>query len=122
MKIGRAIFRWSLLLAAIALCLIYLKSAAYRAWLAGGPPTPNPEGWLFSAGNYLSWALAFLSAGIGLFSLIGRLPALSKVAVAFLLLAGVLAVVPSAREFLAKDSCLDAGGKWSALELRCVYE
>jgi hypothetical protein len=122
MKIGRAIFRWSLLLGAIALCLIYLNSAAYRAWLAGGPPTPNPEGWLFSAGNYLSWALAFLSAGIGLFSLIGRLPALSKVAVAFLLLSGILAVVPSAREFLAKDSCLDAGGKWSALELRCAYE
>lgn len=117
MKIGRVIFRWFLLPAAIALCLIYLNSAAYS-----GPPTPNPEGWLFSAGNYLSWALAFLSAGIGLFSLIGSLPALSKVAVAFLLLAGVLAVVPSAREFLAQDSCLDAGGKWSALELRCVYE
>ena len=122
MKIGRAIFRWSLLLAAIVLFLIYLNSAAYRAWLAGGPPTPNPEGWLFSAGNYLSWALAFLSAGIGFFLLIGRLPALSKVAVAFLLLSIVLAVVPSAREFLAKDSCLDAGGKWSARELRCAYE
>ena len=122
MKIGRAIFRWSLLLGAIALCLIYLNSAAYRAWLSGGPPTPNPEGWLFSAGNYLAWALAFLCAGIGLFSLIGRLPALGKVAVAFLLLSVILAVVPSAREFLAKDSCLDAGGKWSALELRCAYE
>jgi uncharacterized membrane protein YphA (DoxX/SURF4 family) len=70
----------------------------------------------------LSWALAFLSTGIGLFLLVGRLPALSKVAVAFLLLSGVLAVVPSAREFLAKDSCLDAGGKWSARELRCAYE
>jgi len=122
MKIGRAIFRWSLLLAGIALCLIYLNSAVYRAWLAGGPPTPNPEGWLFSAGNYLSWALAFLSAGIGLFMLIGRLPALSKVGVAFLVLTGILAVLPSTREFLAKDSCLDAGGKWSTRELRCTYE
>lgn len=116
MKIGRAIFRWSVLLAAIALCLIYVNSAAYRAWLAGGPPTPNPEGWLFSAGNYLSWALAFLSVGIGLFLLIGRLPAVSKIAVAFLLLSGILAVVPSAREFVAKGSCLDAGGKRSARE------
>ena len=122
MKTGKEIFRWLLLLGAIVLFLIYLNSAAYRAWLASGPPTPNPEGWLFSAGNYLAWSMAFLSASIGLFRLIGRLPALSKAAIAFLLLAGVLSVVPSTREFLAKDSCLDAGGKWSALELRCAYE
>jgi hypothetical protein len=122
MKIGIAIFRRLLLLAAIALCLIYVNGAVYRAWLAGGPPMPNPEGLLFSAGNYLSWALAFLSAGIGLFLLIGSLPALSKVAFAFLFLSGVLAVTPSVREFVAKDSCLDAGGKWSTRELRCAYE
>jgi len=94
----------------------------YRAWLADGPPTPNPEGCLFSAGNFLSWALAFLSAGVGVFLLIGSLPSLSRAAVVLLILASILGVIPSIREYLASDSCLDAGGKWSALELRCVHE
>jgi len=122
MSIVKVTVRWSLLLAGIALFLVYLNSAVYRAWLAGGPPTPNPEGWLFSSGNYLSWSLAFLSAGIGMFILIGRLPLLNRVAVAFLILAGILGIFPSARVFVATDSCLDSGGKWSAQELRCLHE
>ncbi|WP_024300014.1 hypothetical protein [Methylomicrobium lacus] len=122
MSIVKITVRWSLLLAGIALFIVYLNSAFYRAWLAGGPPTPNPEGWLFSAGNFLSWALAFLSAGVGVFLLIGSLPSLSRAAVVLLILASILGIIPSIREYLASDSCLDAGGKWSALELRCVHE
>lgn len=122
MNMMRKIARWSLLLTGIVLFLVYLNHAMARAWLAGGPPTPNPEGWLFSAGNFLSWSLASLSAGIGMFILVGKLPSLSKVAIAFLIVAGVLGVFPSVREFVATDRCLDSGGKWSALELRCLYE
>lgn len=122
MSIVKITVRWSLLLAGIALFIVYLNSAFYRVWLAGGPPTPNPEGWLFSAGNFLSWAIAFLSAGVGVFLLIGSLPSLSRAAVVLLILASILGVIPSIREYLASDSCLDAGGKWSALELRCVHE
>jgi hypothetical protein len=118
----RNIIRWSLLLIGIFLFLSYLNSAVFRAWVAGGPPTSSPEGWLFSAGNHLSWSLASLTAGIGLFILVGKLPSLSKVAIVFLIVASILGAVPSARVFIATDSCLDAGGKWSASELRCLYE
>lgn len=122
MSVARAIFRWSLLLAGVALFLVYLNSAIYRAWLAGGPPTPNPEGWLFSAGNFLSWALAFLTAGIGMFLLVGSLPSKNRVAIVLLILSGFLGILPSVRQFLAVDACLDRGGKWSAAELRCAHE
>ena len=53
MIITKSILRWVLLLTAIIFFFIYLNGAFYRAWLASGPPTDNPEGWLFSAGNYL---------------------------------------------------------------------
>ena len=112
MKTAKETVRWFLLLLGIA----------YRAWLAGGPPTPNPEGWLSSASNYLSWSLACLSVGVGVFLLMGRFPWLSKMAIKFLATAMVLAILPAAREFLAVESCLDARGKWLYEELRCVYE
>lgn len=122
MSIVKIAVRWCLLLAGVALFFVYFNSAFYRVWLAGGPPTPNPEGWLFSAGNSLSWALAFLSAGVGMFLLVGSFPTLSKAAVVFLFFASILGVIPSLREYLASDFCLDAGGKWSVLELRCAHE
>lgn len=122
MSMVKATLRWGLLLVCIALFLVYLNGAVYRVWAAGGPPTPNPEGWLFSAGNFLARALAFLSAGVGMFLLVGSLPSLNKAAVVFLVLASILGVIPHFREYLASDTCLDAGGKWSAKELRCVHE
>ncbi len=122
MLISKTILRWSLLLTGVVFCLIYLNSAFYRAWVAGGPPTDNPEGWLFSAGNYLSWALAFLTSGIGVFALISKLPSLSRVALVFIALSIILGIFPSAREFVASDVCLDSGGKWLSSELRCIHE
>ena len=121
MKIMRTVLRWAFLFAGITFFLLYLNSAFYRAWLAGGPPTPNPAGWLFSAGNFLSWALAFLSAGIGMFMIIGKYPPISRTAAMFLVLASILGVFPTFRTFIATDRCLDDGGKWSDNELRCLY-
>lgn len=120
--IYKTIIRWGVLLTGMVAFLTYLKSALYRAWLAGGPPTDNPEGWLFSAENSLSWAFAFLSLGIGIFLLIGKLPSLSRVAFVFIALSIILGVFPSAREFVASDVCLDSGGRWSSSELRCNRE
>lgn len=122
MRAISTILRWLLLLVGIAMFLLYLKSAAYRAWLAGGPPTPNPEGWLFSAWNYLSWSLAFLSSGIGVFLALGGRPKLIRVGIALLALAIAFWALPHIRGFVAKDACLDAGGKWIGKELRCTYE
>ena len=122
MAIIKKISRWSLLLAGIVFFLLYLNHAMARAWLAGGPPTTNAEGWLFSAGNFFSWSLASLCAGVGAFILIGKLPSHSRVASVFLVLAFAFSVFPSVREFVATDRCLDAGGKWSTLELRCLHK
>lgn len=120
MRALKIVIRWLSLIAGIVMFALYLNSAAYRAWVAGGPPTPNPEGWLFSAWN--AWSFACLSGGIGAFIAVGKLPALSKVGVAFLLLAVALWLFPFGREFVASDACLDGGGKWSAPELRCLHE
>jgi fluoride ion exporter CrcB/FEX len=116
------IARWPFLFIGIALFFIYLNHAMARAWLSYGPPTENPEGWLFSAGNFLSWSLASLCAGVGLFILLGKLPSISKVAIALIIFAGILGIFPTIRTFVATDRCLDAGGKWSPLELRCQYK
>ena len=121
MSIVRTVVRWAALILGVGTFLLYLNSAAYRAWVSGGPPSDNPEGWLFSAGNYLAWSFAFLFAGMGLFILIGRVPVVSKVSIVLLVVSAAFGVFPHAREFFVQDSCLDAGGKWEEKELRCVY-
>jgi hypothetical protein len=118
----RGVLRWGFLLAGITFFLLYLNIAFYRAWLAGGPPTSNPEGLQFSAANFLSWALAFLSAGIGMFLLLDKNPPTIRISAIFLVLAGILGIFPSCRTFIATDRCLDDGGKWVPKELRCVFD
>jgi len=104
------------------LALLYLNHAAYRAWLARGPPTENPAGWMVSAGNMLAWSLAFISAAIGTFITIGKLPAINRRAVAFMAAAASLAAVPCIREFISADEYLDTVGIWSSEQLRCLQE
>ena len=120
MQIARNLLRWSILLGLIATALIFLNGAIFRAWVAGGPPTPNPNGWLYAAGNYFLWSLASLLGAVGLFLLLGGRRPISRVAVAACVLAAVLLLIPAVREYLATDSCLDAGGQWSKAELRCL--
>ncbi len=50
--------RWRALLAGLALALIYLNSAAYRAWAGGGPPTTIREAWMHRAFAHLCYAVA----------------------------------------------------------------
>lgn len=122
MKLARAIVGWGVLAIGVFVGLVYLKSAAYRAWLAGGPPSDNPEGWLFSALNYLSWGVAIVLASAGLFLLLGGLRARPRAALALLLISAIFGIFPTAREYLASDACLDGGGTWLAQELRCKHE
>lgn len=105
----------------ISLGLICLNNALYRAWIAGGPPNSNPEGWLFSSFNYFYIAAAFVVGGIGVFLLIGRIPLLHKGSVVLLVITAAFGIMPFVREFVAVDRCLDAGGQWSKSELRCVH-
>ena len=70
----------------------------------------------------LSWGIAAVLLGIGLFRLIGRLPVIDRTAKYLLVVAVVLGASPFAREFLAVDECLDSGGAWSKEQLRCSHE
>jgi hypothetical protein len=121
MIVARTFLRWSALIASTAMGLVLLNSAIFRAWVAGGPPNDNPEGWLFSAGNVLVWSLASLLFGIGFFVLLRPRQTISKVAATLIGISLLLAVFPVAREFVAQDACLDSGGQWSKSELRCVH-
>jgi hypothetical protein len=103
----------------IGLSLLFLNSAVYRAWLASGPPTDNPEGWLFSAWSSLAWAAAAALGGVGIFLLL-RKEKHTRAATILLALSALLLAFPWARGFIAMDSCLDAGGSWSKPELRCA--
>lgn len=122
MRALKTVLRWLLLLGGIGMFVVYLNGAAFRAWVSGGPPTPNPEGWLFSAWNFSSWSFAFLSAGIGAFLVLGKWPRRSPLGLSCFLLAILLWAIPHVREFLASDVCLDAGRRWNARELRCEHE
>ena len=119
MKASRTLVRWFLLIVGIIWGLLQLNGAITAAWLAGGPPTPNPEGWLFVAGNRLAWAAASVLAAFGLFLLLRNARPISRYAIAALVVAFFLTVYPYFREFVASDACLDSGGRWS--ELRCVH-
>lgn len=121
MSKAKFISRWVLLLSMISLGFICLNNALYRAWVAGGPPNSNPEGWLFSSFNYFCGAAAFIFGGVGVFLLVGRIPSLHKGAIILLVVAAAFSVTPIVREFVANDRCLDAGGQWSKSELRCVH-
>ena len=118
----RNILRWSVFLGCIACGLVLLNGAAARAWLAGGPPTPNPAGWLFSSGNFLLLGIAFICGGTAFFLLLKQSHLRSRTGVALLLLSLAFGVSPYARELLAQDRCLDSGGRWERGELRCVYK
>ena len=115
----RNLLRWCLLILGVIWGCLQLNGAVTAAWLAGGPPTPNPEGWLFVAGNRLAWSIASFLAGFSLFFLLrsGRLA--NRYAVVALVIAVLLTAFPYIREFIASDACLDSGGQWS--DLRCVH-
>jgi hypothetical protein len=115
----RKMFRWILLIAGIVSGLLQLNGAVFAAWVAGGTPSTNPDGWLFIAGNRLAWAAASFLAGAGLFVLLRRDRPASRYAVVALAAAVLLTAFPYIREFIVSDACLDSGGRWS--DLQCVH-
>ena len=113
------ILRWILLSAGIFFACLHLNGAMYAAWASSGPPTQNPEGWMFVAGNRLAWAIAYFLSGLGIFFLFSQDRYIRRIAPTTLFVVVLLATFPCVREFMASDACLDSGGKW--LELRCVH-
>ena len=113
MRQAKVVLRWIALLGGIGWGLAWLNSAVAFAWAASGPPNPNPEGWLFGAVTALIWAGTGIAAGITVFVALRPSGAPKRLTAVLLLVTATLAVLPEAREFLAKDRCLDAGGQWS---------
>lgn len=116
---ARTVLRWALLILGIGLALAYLNSAAFSAWVSGGPQTPYPEAWLRRAFAHACHGLAALLVGLSLFGLL-RVACRRRVSWFFLFAAGLAAVLaPQVRGFLLVDRCLDSGGRWDSATLRC---
>jgi len=114
-----AFLRWAILLGCIALGLLYLNSAVFSAWVAGGPPTDYPESWLHRAVLRFCIAVALFLVGTAAFRWISRLPSIDRWSVALFLIAGVVLSIPLVREHMVANSCVNSGGQWDRPEFRC---
>ena len=113
------VVRWTVLLVSALACLYFLKSAAFSAWMSGGPPNPYPEGWALRAKTQLLYSGACLAAGVALFRAAQLTSGSRRLTLALAAGAAVLAVAPSALVFLRVDACLDDGGRWNYAGNQC---
>jgi hypothetical protein len=68
----RSLCRWSGAAGLVAVGVAYLNSAAFSAWVAGGPPTDHPEVWLRRALlHVMLGGAALLLSGLWLYLLPG---------------------------------------------------
>ncbi len=58
--------RWGGSIPLLGLSLLYLNSAAFSYWAAGGPPTPNPEKWEARGNLHFGIAVALIVLSIGI--------------------------------------------------------
>jgi hypothetical protein len=112
--------RWTILLVALLVAAIYLNSALFSVWVAGGPPTPYPEAWAHRALVHACTAGALVLAGIAAFRGIGAFPRIGSIPLLLGLAALAVLAFPRFREFLLIDSCLDSGGRWEEAAFQCV--
>jgi hypothetical protein len=61
----RRIIRWGSSIPLLGLALLYLNSAAFSFWAAGGPPTPNPKEWIARGNHHF-----FIAMALGILALI----------------------------------------------------
>ena len=118
----RQVIRWCVLLGFIYLAYLYLNSAAYSAWVSGGPPNPYPIGWSRRALGHLFFSAAALFLGIGLFRGILTFPKVGRGAIVLLALGLLLIAAPYIGRFVLTDRCLDQGGSWSNQTIQCSNE
>ena len=118
----RNIIRWILLIVCVALGLLYLNSAAFSTWAAGGPPTEVPGAWINRAHIHLSFSISIIMTGILLFLSIKEdfKYKKSKYLKVWLIIVPIVLSYPKLIEFYLVDSCLDSGGSWSKKEFKCL--
>jgi len=118
----RQVIRWFVLLTLLVVTLLYLNSAAYSAWVSGGPPNPYPLGWSRRAIGHLCFAFASLLIGIGLFRGIRLFPILGRGTIAFIIIGILLVASPYVGRYILIDKCLDQGESWSYEGIQCSNE
>ena len=115
----RIISRWIILCGAIVTAALYLNSAAFSAWVSGGPPTPYPEAWGQRALLHLCLSGVFLFGGIFIFRIIKTFPSFRRFTIVLIIVSVLLLCIPYIRAFIKSDACLDSGGRWNSLEFKC---
>ena len=117
----RCLIQWLVLLAFLVVASLYLYAAASSVLMSDGPAGPYPRGWFRAAGQ-LCFAFASLSFGVGLFRGIGTFPRATGGSAAMIVLGALLALGPYIGRFVLIDNCLDRGGSWNRVTLRCSDE
>jgi len=117
----RQIIRWFLTLGFIALGLLYLNSAFFSTWAAGGPPTKYPHAWAQRALQHFGFSISLIATGIMAFIGLKKNYNLKKSKYKYVWLVLLLLSLgyPKAREWLLIDKCLDSGGAWNYEYFEC---
>jgi hypothetical protein len=116
----RNVVAWLVLGVGIVVAALYLNSAAYSAWVAGGPPNAYPESWAQRALVHLCAAGAFVCGAVAVFRGVRSFPRIGALTISLGLVALLLLGVGEVREFFLVDSCLDRGGSWNHEEFKCA--
>jgi hypothetical protein len=119
MWLMKNVARWIVLVSAIVVAAFYLNSAAFSAWVSGGPPNDYPEAWAQRALIQLCFSIAVLLGGMVAFRLISSFPKVGRTTFVLGTLALIVVGLPYGREFLDTDRCVDRGGRWNGLSYRC---
>lgn len=116
--------RWIVLIGGVLLGLLYLNGAAGSWWISWGPPNEYPKAWEQRAIVQLGLAVVCFVTGPMLFVFLKDVSAFkrSKLKYAWLVIVLVSLSYPKAREWLAIDKCLDAGGAWRSSHFDCRFE
>lgn len=120
----RNILRWLILLIFICTGLLYLNSAAFKAWVSGGPPTDYPKLWLHGSLVHFGYSLSLFTTGIMFFISLkaGFVWSKSKFKYVWLMLLLLCLGYPKIKKWILIDKCLDSGGSWNSEYFECKEE
>ncbi len=118
---ARNVIRWVLLLGLIALGLLYLNSAAFSAWVAGGPSNDYPHAWAQRALVHFGISISLIASGVMAFIAIKSefKWKVSKFKYVWLLILLLALGYPKVREWMLIDKCRDSGGVWNSQYFDC---
>ena|SRR3989442_10188942 len=107
-----AFARWCVGGALVIVGLLYLNSAAYSAWAAGGPPTHYPHAWLHRAALHFGYAIAaFCTAAVVLFLVRGPTTRVRRI-IAAVLIAVAIAGLAGPRVIHTTTDAPPSNNRW----------